>query len=121
MIMRMTMSIFAVMIVRVMMILPQQKCADEIDGKSNKGDADRFVKMNLQRNKKSMDGFARHQKCNHRKDHRIGESTEHADFPSAETELYVRCVPPREVISDRGDEERGDVRAHVPAVGQQRH
>src|SRR5260370_1814003 len=26
-----------------------------------------------------------------------------------------------EIISDCGDEERGHVRAHVPAVGQQRH
>src|ERR1700731_2989154 len=30
-------------------------------------------------------------------------------------------MPAGKIVGNRGDEERGDVRAHVPAVGQQRH
>jgi len=47
-----------------MVVFFEQESADKVDGQRNAGDANRFVEVDLKRNKKSMDRFTGHQKCN---------------------------------------------------------
>ena len=46
---------------RVRMIIFEKESADKIYRQRNARDADRLVKMNGERNKKTMDGFAGHE------------------------------------------------------------
>ena len=55
----------SIVIMGMVVVLFEQESADKIDGQRNAGDANRFVEVDLKRNKKSMDRFTGHQKCNH--------------------------------------------------------
>ena len=99
----------------------KQERATDVDEQANASDADCFIKMNCQWSEESPGGFAGHQQRHDRKHNGAGESAEDTDFSGAETKLLIRGVPPRKIIGDRGDQKRSHMRAHVPAVGQQRH
>ncbi len=70
---------------------------------------------------KPVDGFASHQQRDDGEHDRAGKSAEHADFRGAKTVERVGGLTPAEIIREGGDEKRSDMRAHVPAIGQQRH
>src|SRR6266478_8826991 len=116
------MSVSSMIIVRRMvMIVFKKESADQIYGQRYASNADRLVKMNCERNKETMDGFAGHEQRDHRQHDGAGESTEDADFACPEAILLVGRMPARKIVGDRRDEERRHMRAHVSAIGQQRH
>ena len=49
-----------------------------------------------------------------------GERRQFAELAGAQRETRVNRMAPREQISESRDRQRGDMRAHVPAVGDQR-
>jgi hypothetical protein len=77
--------------------------------------------MDRQRREKSVHRFPGHEKGDHGQDDRASKSAQHSNLSRAETVERIGGMPAAEIISDRGDEKRGDVRAHVPAIDQQRH
>ena len=71
------------------MILFEKEGANHIYCQRHAGYADRLIKMNCERNKKTMDGFAGHEQRDHRQHDGAGESTEDADFACPEAILLV--------------------------------
>ncbi len=106
---------------RMVMILFEKEGANHIYCQRHAGYADRLIKMNCERNKETMDGFPGHEQRDHREHDGAGEPTEDADFACPEAILLVGRMPARKIVGNRRDEERGHMRAHVPAIGQQRH
>ena len=49
------------------------------------------------------------------------KAAQHLDLPGAEGIAHVKRMPPRQPVGERRHAQRQRVRAHVPAVGQQRH
>src|ERR1700738_459556 len=116
------MSILSVMIVRrMMMSVFEKESADDIHRQRDEDNTNRLIKMNRQRNKEAVDGFAGHEQRDDREHNRAGESSEDADFACSKAVSLARRMSAHEIISDRGDQERRHMRAHVPAIGQQRH
>ena len=56
----------------------------------------------------------------HAEDDGAGERGEFPELAGAEREARIVHMPAREQISEPGDGERGDMRSHVPAVGDER-
>ena len=68
-----------------------------------------------------MDGFAGHKQGDDGKDNGAGKTAEDSNFGGAETVQRIRGMAATKVIGESRDDEGGDVCAHVPAIGQQRH
>ena len=63
----------------------------------------------------------RHQRGDAEQEQGAGVAAQHLDLPGAEGEARVVAVAPRAGVGERGQPQRQRMRAHVPAVGQQRH
>src|SRR5438477_13158775 len=115
------MSILSMIIVRRMvMILFEKEGANHMYCQRHAGYADHLIKMNCERNKETMDGFAGHEQRDHRQHDGAGESTEDADFACPDAILLVGRMPARKIVGNRRDEERAHTRAQEPDIGQQR-
>ena len=68
-----------------------------------------------------MHRFASHQERHDREDHGAGKPAKHTYFPRPETEARVTGSRSREIVGHCCYQKCNHMRAHVPAVGQQRH
>lgn len=68
-----------------------------------------------------MRGLTRHEECDDGENHGTREAAENAHFARAEAEPGIRRVAAAEIVGQCCDEKRGNVRAHMPAIGEQRH
>src|SRR5260370_35699154 len=97
------MSILSMMIVRrVVMILFEKEGANHIYRQRHAGYADRLIKMNCERSKETMDGFAGHEQRDHRQHDGAGGATEgaHLACPTAAV-LYGVCPARRARVKHR--------------------
>jgi hypothetical protein len=106
-----------VMMVRTL----EQPGAHQIHDQPDGRDTDGLVEMNRLRGKEAMDRLPCHEQCDDRQHHGAGEASQNPHLARAKAVVRVARVTPAEMVSQGRDEERGDMRAHVPAVGQQRH
>lgn len=98
-----------------------QVLRDQIDHEPDDSHSNGLIEMNRLRSNEPMHRLARHEQGNDGQHHGTGETTQHPHLARAETVTRILRVFPTEVVGHRRDEERGDVRAHVPAIRQQRH
>ena len=98
----------------------QQPDAGDIDSKPEYGDRDRLGEMDLHRREQAADRLVADQQRDHRQDKRARKAGEIAEFAGAEGEARIVGVATREGVSDRGEQERAGVRAHMQSVGDQR-
>jgi hypothetical protein len=70
---------------------------------------------------KAVDRLRRHRQSDHGKHDRARVTTEDANLACAEGESRIVCMPSRELVRERGHDEGNGMRAHVPAICQQRH
>ena len=107
-------------IVRVVMVV-QHGTAHQVHREAGHGDADGLVVVDRQRVDQPHQRFERHHEGDHRQRDRAGKAAEHADLAGAVAVARIRGVDAGVAVGEQRDAEGGDVRRHVPAVGQQRH
>ena len=116
---RMTVTGF---VARVMMgIVFEQERADQIHRQANDRHPDGLVELDGQRVQHAMERLPGHQQGDHGEDDGAGEASQYSDFSGAEAVARVGGVAAAEGVSQGGDDKGGHVRAHVPAIGQERH
>ncbi len=105
----------------VVMQLPQQPCARQIDAKAEAGHGDGLAIDDRNRRHQPQHALIGDLDGDHEKDERAGKRREFAELAGAEGKTGMAYVSAREQIGDAGDPEGRGVRRHVPAVGQERH
>ncbi|GAA0006590.1 hypothetical protein BRDID11002_65960 [Bradyrhizobium diazoefficiens] len=116
------MRMAVVMAVMVMIVAAaQQPRAGEVDAKTERRHRDRLAIDDRHRREEPQHALIGDLDRDQPEDDRAGEGGEIAELAGAEGEMRIAQVPAREAVGERGNAERGCVRAHVPAVGEQRH
>ena len=108
--------------VSVMMgLAAQQPGAGEVHEQPERRHRDGLVVMDRRRREQPLDRLPQHQPRDADQQQRAAVAAQHLDLPGPEREAAVLRPAPRRAIGQHRDAQRHRVRAHVPAVGQQRH
>ena len=111
----------AVTVAMVMMIIFQHEGTEEIHEQAHDCDNNCIAKMNGLRRDQAMNGIDGNNESDDRQHDGAGESAQDSDFTRAESEASISGVAAAVGVSGGGENEGGDVRAHVPAIGDERH
>lgn len=105
----------------VVMIIFQHERAEEVHEQSNDRNDDGFAEVNRLWRQQAMYGVGGDKDGNDGQDHRTGEGAQDPDFAGAEGEARVFGVATAVGIGQSGEDKRGDVGSHVPAISHQGH
>ena len=116
-----TTLIFMLVVVSMLMVRTQHAHADQVDQQSHHCHGNGLFEADRLRVEKAPGSLEHHQQRHHLQHDGAGEAAQHADLAGAEGVARVAGMPPGVGVSKERDAQRGGVRAHVPAVRQQRH
>ena len=116
-------------VMRVPMVMPmivgmtilEQPCGNQVDQQTDDRDRNRMIVADRAGRNQSFDRLEYHQPCNHHQEDCARITAQHLDLPGAERKARVARVFPGEYIRKQRKPQRNRMRAHVPAVRQQRH
>ena len=123
-IMRMPKAVVMAVVMAVMMVImavAQQPRAGEVDAEAEGGDRDGLAIDDRHRREQPQHALIGDLDRDQAQDDRAGEGGEVAELARAEGEMRIPQVPARETVGESSNAKRGRMRAHVPAVGKQRH
>jgi hypothetical protein len=107
--------------VPVIMGVAQQPGAGQVDAQSERRDRDRLAEMNVDRIQEAQHRFVTDAERDHAEDDGAGKRRQFTELAGAKRKARIVDVPPREQIREPGDRQRGNMRAHMPAVGDERY
>jgi len=111
------MAVVVVVVVRT----TQDRRRDEVDQKADGGDGHGLRVVDGLGCYQPLDGAEHHHRRHDQQEYGARESPQDLDLPGAECEARIARVPAGGGVGEGAQADRDRVRAHVPAVGQQRH
>ena len=107
--------------VAVMMIAAaEEPRARDVHSQAETGNRDCLGEVDRDRREDTADGFVADQERDHREDDRAGEARKVAELAGAEREARIIGVLAGIGISERREQERARMRAHVHTIGNER-
>ena len=124
-VMRVVMVVVSMLVMVIVMVGMaggmQQPGTQQVHQQPQQRQCNGLLVVDLRRVEQPLQRLCQHQGGHAQQHQRAAEATQNLDFPGAKGKALVVCIAPGSGIGQCRQPQRQRVRAHMPAVGQQRH